>query len=158
MPAYEVRLARVGEEDAICAVCRAGFAASSDGLLPPATVERQAREYYDPERVRREITTAGDAPGWLGYVVAVSEQGEVLGAAGGGVTDGTLGHDEGGAPASGFGGEGGAVVLESRDGDEGDAGTDGAGVVGDVGDDAHLKGHVDAQYLRQVGRVEIHAA
>jgi GNAT superfamily N-acetyltransferase len=85
-PAYEVRLARAGEEDAICDVCREGFAVSSQGLLSPATIERQADAYYDPARVRGEIATAGDTREWQGYVVAVSESGDVLGAAGGGVT------------------------------------------------------------------------
>lgn len=88
LPTYDVRLARVGEEDAICRVCRAGFAASSRGLIPPAAVERQADAYYDPDRVRDEIVRAGETPRWQGYVVAVSATGEVLGAAGGGVAEG----------------------------------------------------------------------
>ncbi len=92
MPAYEVRLARPGEESAICAVCRAGFTASSRGLLSPARIERQADEYYNPARVRGEILTAADSSSWQGYVVAVSEAGEVLGAAGGGVLDHAVGH------------------------------------------------------------------
>jgi GNAT superfamily N-acetyltransferase len=92
VPKYEVRLARAGEEEAICAVCRAGFTTSSTGLLTPATIERRAQEYYNPTRVRHEITTAGADPRWQGYVVAVSEAGGVLGAAGGGITDGAVGH------------------------------------------------------------------
>ena len=91
VPSYEVRLARAGDADAICDVCREGFAVSSQGLLSPATIERQADAYYDPARVRREIATAGDAPERQEYVVAVSESGEVLGAAGGGVTDARVG-------------------------------------------------------------------
>jgi GNAT superfamily N-acetyltransferase len=89
---YEVRLARAGEENGICDVCRTGFAVSSDGLLSPAAIERQADLYYNPERVREEIATAGDSPAWQGYVVAASELGEVLGAAGGGVTDRAIGN------------------------------------------------------------------
>ncbi|MGZ4560243.1 MAG: GNAT family N-acetyltransferase [Mycobacteriaceae bacterium] len=91
-PRYDVRLARVGEEVAICDICRRGFAVSSKGLLSPATIERQAQSYYHPDRVRREITTAGDTPQWQGYAVAVSDLDEVLGAAGGGVTDGAAGN------------------------------------------------------------------
>ena len=91
-PTYDVRLARAGEEGAICAVCREGFELSSRGLLSPATIERQADAYYDPARVRGEVAAAADAPEWQGYVVAVSEPGEVLGAAGGGVTDGEVGN------------------------------------------------------------------
>jgi GNAT superfamily N-acetyltransferase len=92
VPRYEVRLARAGDEDAICDVCREGFTVSSDGLLTSATIERRAQEYYNPTRVRHEITTAGADPGWQGYVVAVSEAGGVLGAAGGGISDGTVGN------------------------------------------------------------------
>jgi ribosomal protein S18 acetylase RimI-like enzyme len=92
VPKYDVRLALAGEERAICDICREGFAVSSKGLLSPATIERQAELYYNPERVRREIMSAGDRPQWQGYVVAVSSLGEVLGAAGGGVTDGTVGN------------------------------------------------------------------
>ena len=76
----------------MCDVCRAGFALSSRGLLPPAAIERQAASYYEPARVREEIARAGDAPEWQGYVVASSELGEVLGAAGGGVTDHAIGN------------------------------------------------------------------
>jgi ribosomal protein S18 acetylase RimI-like enzyme len=68
VPGYDVRMARPGDEDAICTICRQGFALSSTGLLSPATIERQAELYYNPERVRREITTAGDTPQWQGNV------------------------------------------------------------------------------------------
>jgi GNAT superfamily N-acetyltransferase len=89
---YIVRLALPGEEAEICDVCMAGFAASSAGLLPPATIQRQGQTYYNPERVRREIDTAHDRPEWQGYVVAASHDGRILGAAGGGVTDGGRGN------------------------------------------------------------------
>ncbi|GAB3020235.1 hypothetical protein GCM10011376_37140 [Nocardioides flavus (ex Wang et al. 2016)] len=92
LPPYAVRLARPGEEDEICRVCRAGFTSSSTGLLPPDLVERQAQRYYDPARVRREITTAGADPAWQGYVVAITDDGRVLGAAGGGVLDRSRGQ------------------------------------------------------------------
>jgi GNAT superfamily N-acetyltransferase len=85
-------LARPGDEGAICAICRAGFEASTEGLLSPAAIARQAQLFYNPERVRREIATAGDAPEWQGYVVAAVQRGALLGAAGGGVTDGSVGN------------------------------------------------------------------
>lgn len=91
LPAYDVRPALPGEEDQVCAVCRAGFAVSSQGLLSPATIERQARRYYDPTRVRHEIETGGLTPAWQGYVVAVTGDGVVLGAAGGGMTEESVG-------------------------------------------------------------------
>jgi GNAT superfamily N-acetyltransferase len=91
-PKYDLRLARVGDEGVICDICRRGFALSSTGLLSPVTVERQADLYYNPERVRHDITTAGDTPRWQGYVVAASDLHGVLGAAGGGVTDEGVGN------------------------------------------------------------------
>ena len=91
-PAYDVRLARVEEAGDVARVCREGFATSSVGLLSAATVERQAARYYDVSRVRDEIASAGEAPQWQGYVVAVTRQGRVLGAAGGGVTDRVVGN------------------------------------------------------------------
>lgn len=92
VPTYEVRLARLGEEKAICDVCRRGFALSSQGLLSRETIEQRADTYYDPTRVREEIAGAGSAPAWQGYVVAASGTGHVLGAGGGGVTDEALGN------------------------------------------------------------------
>ena len=92
VPGFEVRLARAGEEHAICEVCRQGFAVSSSGLFPSATVESLAEQYYNPKRVRREIVAAGADRGWQGYVVAVTEAGGVVGAAGGGITDETVGN------------------------------------------------------------------
>ena len=88
----DVRLARAGEERVICDVCSESFTVSSRGLLSPAAIERQVSHYYNPARVREEISTAGDRPSWQGYVVAVSEPGEVLGAAGGGVTGPAVGN------------------------------------------------------------------
>ena len=85
VPTYAVRLALPDEAEAVCAVCRAGFSTSSRGLLPDATIEQQAAAYYDTERVRGEILSAGDDRGWQGYVVAVTDTGDVIGAAGGGV-------------------------------------------------------------------------
>lgn len=91
VPKYEVRLARAGEEQAICDVCREGFAASSFGLFASASIEQRAEQYYNPTRVRQEIAAAGADRVWQGYVVAISETGDVLGAAGGGITDDTVG-------------------------------------------------------------------
>ena len=80
-----VRAAVPGDEAAIAEVCRAGFAASSAGLLTAAQVSRRADAYYDPARVRRELAPA--PPEWLGYVVA-EVGGAVVGACGGGLADG----------------------------------------------------------------------
>jgi GNAT superfamily N-acetyltransferase len=92
VPPYEVRLALPAEADQICDVCSEGFTASSAGLLSPAAISRQVETFYRPARVRSEIETAGSSPAWQGYVVAVGPDGEVLGAAGGGLHDGTVGQ------------------------------------------------------------------
>jgi len=86
-PPYTVRLALPGEEGQVCEVCTEGYTATSRGLLAPATIRRQAESYYNPDRVRQEIVSAAATPAWLGYVVAVTDEGQVLGAAGGGVLD-----------------------------------------------------------------------
>ena len=49
LPAYDVRLAGVAEVAGVCEVCSEGFAESSRGLLPPATIEQQAAAYYAPD-------------------------------------------------------------------------------------------------------------
>ena len=90
LPPYVVRPAEPADVDGICSVCRAGFTVSSSGLLPPDLVERQAVRYYSPDRVAREIVL-GEDDTWQGYVVAASDRGDVLGAAGGGVA-GAAGH------------------------------------------------------------------
>jgi GNAT superfamily N-acetyltransferase len=92
LPAYDVRLAREADVAGVCEVCREGFVESSRGLLPPATIEQQAAAYYAPDRVLREVLSAGEDPRWQGYVVAVTAAGRVLGAAGGGVTPDGLGQ------------------------------------------------------------------
>ena len=91
-PSFEVRRARPVESDQVCAVCTEGFTASSAGLLAPGTISRQVATYYDPARVRDEIENADATPGWQGYVVAVAPDGQVLGAAGGGVSEGAVGQ------------------------------------------------------------------
>lgn len=90
--AVEVRLARPEEAEAVCEVCREGFAASSAGLVPEDVVRRQADVYYAPGRVRAEIEGAGASPAWQGYVVALDAGGRVVGAAGGGVRDAAVGQ------------------------------------------------------------------
>lgn len=92
LPAFSVRLARPAESGQICEVCTEGFTASSAGILPPETIRRQVRTYYSPARVRSEVESAGTSPAWQGYVVAVDPDGRVLGAAGGGVREGSVGQ------------------------------------------------------------------
>jgi GNAT superfamily N-acetyltransferase len=89
MDQLTVRPAAPGDEDAICAVCAAGFAASADGLLAPHRISTQIGRYYEPERVRDELAPAPAR--WLGYVVAETA-GHVVGACGGGLSDEGVGQ------------------------------------------------------------------
>ncbi|MBL7261046.1 GNAT family N-acetyltransferase [Paractinoplanes lichenicola] len=79
-----VRLARTNEAAQIAAVCAAGWRDTYAGLLPPAAIDEAIATYYTPTRIEGEVG-GGASDGWLGYAVAVSD-GEVLGAAGGGLT------------------------------------------------------------------------
>lgn len=90
MDTARVRPATAGDEDDVARVCRAGYALSSAGLVPPAEVRRLSDLFYDVDRVRSELTP-DPARGWLGYVVAVDDEDRVLGAAGGAVRDGGRG-------------------------------------------------------------------
>jgi GNAT superfamily N-acetyltransferase len=85
----DVRPAEPGDEDAICAVCAAGFSASAEGLLSPHRIRTQIARYYDPECVRGELAAA--PPGWLGYVVAETTV-RVVGACGGGLSSEAVGQ------------------------------------------------------------------
>jgi GNAT superfamily N-acetyltransferase len=83
-----VRAAVAGDEVAICAICSAGFAASSAGLVAEHEIARRTAEYYNTARVRGELEAT--PPYWLGYVVAELD-GQVVGATGGSL-DGKVGH------------------------------------------------------------------
>jgi GNAT superfamily N-acetyltransferase len=79
-----VRLADHADVEAICEVCDAGYRYVSSPLLPAEVVDRMAREFYNPDRVAREVDPASFSPAWQGYVVAEGD-GRVVGAAGGGL-------------------------------------------------------------------------
>jgi GNAT superfamily N-acetyltransferase len=63
-------------------VCTDGYRATYAGLLPAAYIERVIAEYYNLERLRREVESP---EGWHGWWVA-EEAGRVVGAGGGGMT------------------------------------------------------------------------
>lgn len=88
-PRAVVRPATAADVDAICRICAEGFRLTARGLLDDAIVESQVAAYYTPERVRREIAPSGTF--WLGYLVAEVD-GVVVGAAGGGMADGSTGQ------------------------------------------------------------------
>ncbi|MBO3739760.1 GNAT family N-acetyltransferase [Actinoplanes flavus] len=79
----EVRAATGSDVAAIRDICTRGYLTTYPDLLSPEFIERMLIEFYNAERVAREITAT--PPGWLGYQVA-EEDGRVVGAAGGGLT------------------------------------------------------------------------
>ena len=79
----EVRAAREDDVAAIGDICTRAYHATYTGLLPQGYLERMLKEFYTPERIRKEITPA--PPDRLGYQV-VEEDGRVLGTAVGGLT------------------------------------------------------------------------
>lgn len=86
-----VRLGEAADVHDICRICETGFRYVTTGIVRPEVVDRQVAAYYNPDRVSREVDPAGVTNFWNGYVVAESE-GEVVGAAGGGVDGDTIGH------------------------------------------------------------------
>jgi ribosomal protein S18 acetylase RimI-like enzyme len=78
-----VRTATQDDVPRICEICSTAYAVTYRDLLPADYIERTIRDFYQPERVGREVQP--DPPGWYGYQV-VEEAGRVLGAAGGGIT------------------------------------------------------------------------
>ncbi len=77
------RASVAGDADAIRTICTTAYWATYRGLVAPDYLERAIAEYYNAERIAREVAAA--PPRWHGYQV-VEEGGLVLGAAGGGIT------------------------------------------------------------------------
>ncbi|MGK5683032.1 GNAT family N-acetyltransferase [Actinoplanes sp. URMC 104] len=84
MAVVEVRLARPDEAGQIAEVCAASWRDTYAGLLPQQAIDEAIATYYTAARIEGEVGI-GDGDGWLGYAVAVRD-GQVLGAAGGGLT------------------------------------------------------------------------
>jgi ribosomal protein S18 acetylase RimI-like enzyme len=83
-----IRRAEPEDAEGIARVCAEGWRATYGGTFDPERIESVIAEYYDPERIRREIV----APeGWDGWVVAV-EDGTVVGAGGGGLIEPGVGE------------------------------------------------------------------
>jgi ribosomal protein S18 acetylase RimI-like enzyme len=78
------RAATPDDAPRICEICSTASLETYRDLLPDAFVERMIREFYNPERVAREIEA--NPPRWGGYQVVEDAGGRVLGAAGGGIT------------------------------------------------------------------------
>jgi ribosomal protein S18 acetylase RimI-like enzyme len=78
-----VRPATADDVARICEICSVACWETYRDLLPTAFIERTIRDFYEPDRVGREVEAK--PPRWLGYQV-VEEAGRVLGTAGGGIT------------------------------------------------------------------------
>lgn len=77
----EIRRAILEDVAGICSVCSEGWRHTYEGLETPEHIESVIKEFYNEERVAKEVTDITD--GWNGYFVAV-ENGKVVGAGGGG--------------------------------------------------------------------------
>ncbi|WP_211655887.1 GNAT family N-acetyltransferase [Planococcus sp. MSAK28401] len=83
----DIRKALAQDATGIRSVCAAGNRSTYPGLLPQHEIERVIEKFYNEQRILGEIhNTSQD---WNGWFVAV-ENGEVIGAGGGGFTDKTV--------------------------------------------------------------------
>lgn len=83
----EIRKAQAKDAAGIAKVCAAGNRATYRGILPQHEIERVIKKFYNEQRILGEIhNTSQD---WNGWFVAM-ENGEVIGAGGGGFTDETV--------------------------------------------------------------------
>jgi ribosomal protein S18 acetylase RimI-like enzyme len=85
----KVRAATTEDLARICEICSVAYRETYRDLLPATFIERTIRDFYQPERVAREVEPA--PPHWYGYQV-VEEAGRVLGAAGGGLREPGVGE------------------------------------------------------------------
>lgn len=83
MAGFVVQRAAAEHAPGISRVCSVGWRDTYELLYPQDFIERIIREFYDPERILREITGTDD--GWDGWFVALDGE-EVVGAIGGGMT------------------------------------------------------------------------
>jgi GNAT superfamily N-acetyltransferase len=84
----EVRPARLDDVPGICRVCAEGWRDTYAGLLDDDVIERTIADFYNEERVLREVESP---EGWDGWLVA-ELGGRVVAAGGGGVTEPAVGE------------------------------------------------------------------
>lgn len=85
----EITLADLTHVKGIQDVCSAAYRATYPDLRSEDYIERVIKEFYNVERIEKEVTE--HSLEWGGYFVAV-ENGQVIGAAGGGMVHETLGE------------------------------------------------------------------
>ncbi|GLO67274.1 GNAT family N-acetyltransferase [Oceanobacillus kimchii] len=78
-----IKLANEDHVQGIISVCRAGYRDVSKGILSDELIEEKCDEYYNEERISKEVTQFSHS--WGGYYVAL-EGDIVVGAGGGGMT------------------------------------------------------------------------
>lgn len=83
----EIRKAQAQDAAGIKRVCTAGYRSTYRDLLPHDEIERIIEKFYNEPRIMGEIENTNQE--WNGWFVAV-ENGEVIGAGGGGFTGATV--------------------------------------------------------------------
>jgi GNAT superfamily N-acetyltransferase len=83
-----VRKANLNDVKDICRICSDGWRDTYQHIYSQAYIERTIAEFYNPERVEREIE---QSDGWDGWLVA-EQDGIVAGAGGGGLTSTGVGE------------------------------------------------------------------
>lgn len=84
-----VRPAAATDVAAIARICSTAYRDAYHDLLPEGYINRSVAEFYSETRIARDIAPA--LPDWFGYQV-IEEDGRILGAAGGGMTDPATGE------------------------------------------------------------------
>jgi GNAT superfamily N-acetyltransferase len=77
------RRARAPDVEAICRVCAEGWRDTYGDLYTAERIERTIAQFYNPNRVRKELEPSR---GWDGWLVAEDEHGILVAAGGGGMT------------------------------------------------------------------------
>jgi len=77
------RRAERTDVEAICRSCTEGWRDTYRDLYPSERIERTIAQFYNADRVGKELDPAG---GWDGWWVTEDESGEVVAAGGGGMT------------------------------------------------------------------------
>ncbi len=77
----EIRKANLDDIHGIIEVCSAGYSNTYPDLLPQQYIEKIIDDFYNEERVEKEILNTSQA--WNGWFVAVDD-GKIVGAGGGG--------------------------------------------------------------------------
>lgn len=84
-----VQKATVDDVKAISEICSSSWIETYQGIYPENYIQQVIREYYNPERVTKEVLETSKY--WNGYWVA-KRGNQVLGCIGGGVDDQNAGH------------------------------------------------------------------